>query len=603
MSTFFHLAVGNALLATLLCLPAWLLARLCRRPAVCHAVWLLVLLKLVCPPLWEVSLPGRALDAAVRQTATQVAPTPMTSAGHAELADETCLAPDAVGSFDEIGYVLVLDTQMSVDERLAAAAPPPALDWRWPRLPTPAVLALAALWAVGCVGWLFLAVVRAWRFDRIVRRALPAPSALASAGSALAAQFGLRTAPEIVVTSARVSPLLWATWRRPRIVLPEALLERLTPAQQSTIVAHELAHLARGDHRLRWLETLVLAAYWWLPAAWWARRKLSEAEEQCCDALVVARLPQRARAYASALLETVEFLADPPVALPAFASGLGTAFPLKRRFEMILKEHRGAAAPKLAGRLALATALIALPLSPLGLRAWAEESNESTVEVAVSADAKPEVAEVAGQRVEVGLELAVDNPNELGLEAPVTVAVADFETKSNLAKPTSDVAARIGKLEETLVGLLAELRALKAANGLGEGLAVAEKNYVVEFHTAPDGKVERKVIGIDGKELKLGDKAVRIDGNANLNVGGKPTVTLHRAQIDGRGLVLDAPVEEGRIVLDGAGKSGLSRRVIEIRADGSSRGEVLRKEREALERRLKEIAEEEQGLNEAQPKK
>ncbi len=586
MSTFFHLAVGNALLVTLLCLPAWLLARLCRRPAVCHAVWLLVLLKLVCPPLWEISLPSRARDVAVRPTATQVAHAPVTSAGHAELADETCLAPDAVGSFDEVGYVVVLETQTAVDDN-PAVAPAPTLAWRWPRFPTAVVLASAALWGAGGVGWLVLAVARAWRFERIVRRALPAPPSLTSTGRELAAQFGLRTAPEIVVTSARVSPLLWATWRRRRIVLPEALLARLTPAQQSTIVAHELAHLARGDHRLRWLETMVLAAYWWLPAAWWARRKLSEAEEQCCDALVVARLPERARAYASALLETVEFLADPPVALPALASGLGAAFPLKRRFEMILKEHRGAAAPKLASRLALATALVALPLSPLGLRAWAEESSESTVEVAVSADltaeAKPEVAQ---RQVELGLELRADNPTELGVEAPVTVAVADFETKSDLAKPTSDVAARIGKLEETLVGLLAELRALKAANGLGGALASPVEERVLE-HVTPDGKVERKVIRIDGK---------------GLNVGGKPTITLHRAQLDGRGLVLDAPDGSGRIVLDGP-KGPLSRQVIEFRADGASRGEVLRKEREALERRLKEIAEEEQGLDDAKPKK
>ncbi|MFO0900649.1 MAG: M56 family metallopeptidase [Pirellulales bacterium] len=589
MSTFFHLAIGNALLVTLLCLPAWLLARLCRRPAVSHAVWLLVLLKLVCPPLWEISLPSRALEVAVRPTAPQVAPVPITSAGHPELADETCLAHDAVGPFDEVGYVVVLETETAVDDKPAVAPAAPALAWRWPRLPTAAVLALAVLWGVGGVSWLVLAVARAWRFERIVRRALPAPSSLTSTGRELAAQFGLRTAPEIVVTSARVSPLLWATWRRPRIVLPEALLARLTPAQQSTIVAHELAHLARGDHRLRWLETLVLAAYWWLPAAWWARRKLSEAEEQCCDALVVARLPQRARAYASALLETVEFLADPPVALPALASGLGTAFPLKRRFEMILKEHRGAAAPKLAGRLALATALVALPLSPLGLRAWAEESNERTVEVAVSADltteAKPEVAKVTEQQVEVGLELVADNPNELGLEAPVTVAV-DFETKSDLAKPTSDVAARIGKLEETLVGLLAELRALKAANGLGGALASPVEERVLE-HVTPDGTVERKVIRIDGKGHK---------------VDGKPTITLHRAQLDGRRLVLDGPDGGGRIVLDGNGKGGLSRQVIEFRAEGSSRGEVLRKEREALERRLKEIAEEEQGLSETQKK-
>ena len=63
-----------------------------------------------------------------------------------------------------------------------------------------------------------------------------------------------------------------------------------------------------------------------------------DAEEDCCDAWVVWALPASARAYALALVETVDFLADARPALPALASGFGhvtracaSSAPIRRR--------------------------------------------------------------------------------------------------------------------------------------------------------------------------------------------------------------------------------------------------------------------------------
>jgi hypothetical protein len=65
---------------------------------------------------------------------------------------------------------------------------------------------------------------------------------------------------------------------------------------------------------------------------------LHQAEEACCDAWVVWLLPQRARDYARALLETIDFLTPAPDA-PLLSSGFGRASTLKRRFDMILRQH------------------------------------------------------------------------------------------------------------------------------------------------------------------------------------------------------------------------------------------------------------------------
>src|SRR5258708_24772257 len=41
-------------MASVLALAAAVVCRFCRKPAVAHALWLLVLLKLIVPPLWKV---------------------------------------------------------------------------------------------------------------------------------------------------------------------------------------------------------------------------------------------------------------------------------------------------------------------------------------------------------------------------------------------------------------------------------------------------------------------------------------------------------------------------------------------------------------------
>src|SRR5213080_4180581 len=51
MATFLHVALANLAVATVLAILAVLAGRFSRRPALVHSLWLLVLLKLITPPL------------------------------------------------------------------------------------------------------------------------------------------------------------------------------------------------------------------------------------------------------------------------------------------------------------------------------------------------------------------------------------------------------------------------------------------------------------------------------------------------------------------------------------------------------------------------
>src|SRR5262245_8205801 len=72
MPSLLEIGLANAVCAGLLALLALAAGRVCRRPAVMHGLWLLVLVKLVTPPLF--SLPLRVLPPEAPPEATAAPP-------------------------------------------------------------------------------------------------------------------------------------------------------------------------------------------------------------------------------------------------------------------------------------------------------------------------------------------------------------------------------------------------------------------------------------------------------------------------------------------------------------------------------------------------
>ncbi len=70
---------------------------------------------------------------------------------------------------------------------------------------------------------------------------------------------------------------------RREVVIPERAIERLTPAQQHGMLAHELAHLQRRDPQWALVTAVFEAAFVFQPLNHLARRKLQELAEFQCD--------------------------------------------------------------------------------------------------------------------------------------------------------------------------------------------------------------------------------------------------------------------------------------------------------------------------------
>jgi beta-lactamase regulating signal transducer with metallopeptidase domain len=79
----------------------------------------------------------------------------------------------------------------------------------------------------------------------------------------------------------------------------------------------------------------VSTLFWWHPLVWWARRVLRELEEHCCDGMVLEAVPHGGRAYATALVDRLDYLSERALALPPVATGANSLTSLSRRIKML----------------------------------------------------------------------------------------------------------------------------------------------------------------------------------------------------------------------------------------------------------------------------
>jgi beta-lactamase regulating signal transducer with metallopeptidase domain len=493
MHTLLEIVLTNALVATGLALLA-LLARLCRRPALTHSLWLLVLLKLVTPPLytmpvhWASTVHANTDSEPVVQTAAlpqssspEIVET-MSSTVSGLALPPFHLSPNAEDSpLDQPPAGAPVANEVSPAPPAATTTGTAAVSWE----------ALGvAIWLGGGSLWFLLAALSIYRFRRVLRYAQPAPAAVRMLAAKLAAGLGLPYCPAIAFVPGAVSPMLWAAGGKPRLLLPAGLFRRLSEEQQATLLAHELAHLRRRDHWVRALELLVTGLFWWHPVVWLARRELREAEEQCCDAWVLWLLPTAARSYADALLETVDFLSDRQLVLPATASGLGHGHHLRRRLTMIMCGTRPRALSPTALLAVFTMAALLLPLRPIWAQTEASPAERRHPDIGKAEDlqalradleqakaqvdvhrAQLELAQAALQKAEANLKQAVARLRALedqnkrvqairDLTMPIPEKGADGERKA----PQAD---RLAELEKKIDALRAELEALRRPTGDG----------------------------------------------------------------------------------------------------------------------------------------
>lgn len=237
-----------------------------------------------------------------------------------------------------------------------------------PAFPLSPIAVLLGAWLMGILLAVALLIRDAWLLATIVRGASPSGH-IPDHPTGHDTEQAYTGRPRPVLASERVTCPVAAGVLRPVILVPAGCAET---GCSSGVLAHELAHIARGDLWMLLLVRITRCVWWWHPLAWLAARALETTSEEACDDWAVAATGD-GRGYADSIIRWAEAGA-PALGTPVSRCGAN----LVRRVKRIV-EGRGSSphvgpgtrAVLVAGAvcvmlLAGAVQLRALEPSPLG---------------------------------------------------------------------------------------------------------------------------------------------------------------------------------------------------------------------------------------------
>ncbi len=356
---------------------AWLSCR--RRPHLAYALWLVVLVKAITPPLWVSNLSLFSSPATSELAWSLVPP---------EAPKSTNLSNVANVSKNALRISSLTMSEQKQTNSLRT-------DW----------LAIAfTIWLIGLVVLASVSASLIWlRWRRMRNTKVPVEPVLLEAVARIAKQLGLRRSVRLLVTTDGFGPALFGVWR-PTIVLPQCVLAEKTPQDWEPYLTHELIHLRRGDHWASLLQTVVQVVWWFHPLVWWMNRQICLVRERCCDQESICALAGPPVQYADCLLEVLDAKSKlrPVYGFP----GVRPVQITTQRIQEIMTMSKTfqARTPAWCWGLALALAIVVLPGMPLaGERlALAEETTAAADKEVAATTAKKKPAARKQLRLKYG---------------------------------------------------------------------------------------------------------------------------------------------------------------------------------------------------------
>ena len=196
-------------------------------------------------------------------------------------------------------------------------------------------VSLRSLWLAGAVVVAGYFLVGAWRLGRGIRRQRPVTNeAVLNLLEDCKQEMGVFTPLTLLETAQTNSPALLG-FVRPRLLLPEGLIQSFSLPELRYVFLHELGHLKRGDILINWLLTVPLAFHWFNPLVWYAVRRIRIDGESACDALALSHAREgENRSYGQTIIKLVERFSAPALA-PALVGVLEKKSQMKARIELI----------------------------------------------------------------------------------------------------------------------------------------------------------------------------------------------------------------------------------------------------------------------------
>ena len=305
----FSLLITQTWQVTLLIMIVWLIARLWTkdRPHLAHALWALVLIKCLTPPVF--SSPTSAFSWLSVESRPEI---------HHDTELDSTISPASEPPqpvYESPTPTIVVQAVPQND----LAKPGTAFNPLPVARSTPAASignnpAMARDWA-GITIWLWIvgmAVGALWtsiRFACFLRwirisHTVQDPSVERWVGE-LREQLGIRRRVRLRILDSPVGPAVLG-WFRPTVLLPSAMTAGQSRETLEPLLAHELIHIRRGDLGWALLQTIARCLFWFHPLVRLATQMVTRESERSCDEETVASLGCQPAVYANGLLQVLE---------------------------------------------------------------------------------------------------------------------------------------------------------------------------------------------------------------------------------------------------------------------------------------------------------
>lgn len=154
---------------------------------------------------------------------------------------------------------------------------------------------------------------------------------------------------------------------RALLVLPSGFVQKISPGDFATVLAHEYAHMRRHDFAKNLLYTIASLPIAWHPLLWLTRARVAESREMVCDAWAAKKLTG-GDSYARSLPRLASILSAPRRPVTLHAIGIFDANDFERRImKLTRKSHEFVGARRMAAIAACALTALAVCTSALAL--------------------------------------------------------------------------------------------------------------------------------------------------------------------------------------------------------------------------------------------
>lgn len=216
------------------------------------------------------------------------------------------------------------------------------------------------LWAAGAIGMAVRLGTNHFRLHHsVTRQPVLIDASVLELLEDCKQRMGVRTPITVVETAEVDGPCLFGVLR-PRLLLPPGFARGFSPDELRYVFLHEVGHVKRLDIPLGWLVAWLQVLHWFNPLVWLAFSRMRMDRELACDALALSHAQEQdKKPYGRTMLKLLENCGG-SLRAPSLAGIAEDKKQMKERIIMIAKFHKSTGGFAVAAWLLTGLGLVTL---------------------------------------------------------------------------------------------------------------------------------------------------------------------------------------------------------------------------------------------------